>query len=152
VELISVFPVVLVKMLLIYIGKIAEIKGTLGVGAFVKSEKLAVFFGNQRVTAVRADKVYRRGHGFAGNEGLSADFALVLSIATVIIVKIMMGSPTKWADGIRRNVGRSVSLDGFCWFAIFPEIVLKKELPVLFDEGYDDRQAVSSEFLVLWRV
>ena len=128
------------------------IKGTFRVDAFMNAEEFTVFFGNQRMSTVRADKTNLRGNDFASNKGLSIDFALVLSIAAIVIVKIMMGSTTKWADGISRNVGIRVSLYRFCRFAIFPEIILEKELPVLFNKGFDDRQAIRSEFLVLWRM
>ena len=34
-------------------------------------------------------------------------------------------------------------------FAVFPEIVLQKELPILFEERFDEREAVGGELLVL---
>lgn len=41
------------------------------------------------------------------------------------------------------------SLDRINCFTIFPEIVFKKELPVLLNEGLDNRETVSGKFLVI---
>ena len=38
------------------------------------------------------------------------------------------------------------------WFTILPVIVFEKELPVLLDKGFDDREFIHFKFLVLWRM
>ena len=79
------------------------------------------------MSTVGADKTNRSGDKVPGNDGLSADFTLVLAIAAVVIIEIVM----------RGTAER------------FPEIVFKKELPVLLNEGLDNRETVSGKFLVI---
>ena len=87
-----------------------------------------------------------------GREGLSADFALVLAIAAVVIIDKEMRGTAQGADDILRD-GLSVSpLDRFQRFAVAPEIVFKEELPVLFDKGSDTWEFIYFEFLIFGRV
>ena len=78
------------------------------------------------MSTVGADKTNRSGDKVPGNDGLSADFTLVLAIAAVVIIEIVM----------RGTAER------------FPEIVFKKELPVLLNGGLDNREMVGGNFLV----
>ena len=71
-----------------------------------------------------------------------------MPVAAIIIIEIVVGSATEWTDGILGNGFPIAPLDRPDGFAIFPEVVFQEELPVLFEEGLDDREAVSVEFLV----
>ena len=116
------------------------------------AEELTVFLGNKGISAVGTEQTDRSCNNFTGTEGLPADFALELPVATIIIVDVMMGSATQRADGIIRNGSAVAALDRLYRFAIFPQIVFEKELPVLFHKGFDDGQLIHFEFLVSGRM
>ena len=126
-----------------------KVEGTPGVDAFMDAEELAVLLRDEGMAAVRAYKAQRRGDNFAGDKGLSTDFTLVLSVAAIVIVKIVVRCPTKRAAGIFRNGFSIAALNGSDGFAVLPEIVFKEKLPVLFDERPDERERVGSKLLVL---
>ena len=84
-------------------------------------------------------KTKKSCNNFARSKSLTADLALVLTVSTIIIVDVMMRSTAQRTDSIFRDRFTITSLNWFDWFTIFPLIVFKKELPVLFDEGFDDR-------------
>ena len=50
------------------------------------------FFWNEGITTVRTGKAKRCCNDFAGAEGLTTDFTLVLSVAAIIIVNVVVGS------------------------------------------------------------
>ena len=56
------------------------------------AEKFPVFLGNKSITTVRADKPEWCCDKFAGAEGLPTDLALVLTIATIVVVDEMVRS------------------------------------------------------------
>ena len=151
-ELIFVFSVVLIQILLFHFFKIVEIVRTFGTDAFVYTEELAVFFGNQGIAAMRTDKADRSCNHFSRCESLTTDLALVLTIATIIVIDEKMGSTTQRADGILGNGFAVATLNRLNWFAVFPVIVFQKELPVLFDKRFYNRELVNLKLLVLWRV
>jgi len=116
----------------------------------MNAEKFTVFPGNEGVAAMRAGEPERSGNHFTGAEGLPTDFALILTVTTIVVIDVMVGSPTKRADGI---IGNGFTITAFYRFdrpAIFPLIVFKKELPVLFDKSFNDREPVYLEFLIFW--
>ena len=49
-------------------------------------------------------------------------------------------------------VSSGMALDWFNRLTVFPLVVFKKKLPVLFDKGFDDRKLINLEFLILWRM
>ena len=151
-ELIFVFSVVLIQILLFHFFKIVEIVRTFGTDAFVYTEELAVFFGNQGIAAMRTDKADRSCNHFSRCESLTTDLALVLTIATIIVIDEKMGSTTQRADGILGNGFAVATLNRLNRFAILPLIVFQKELPVLFDKRFDDREPVDLEFLISGRM
>lgn len=116
------------------------------------AEELTIFFGNEGISAVRTGKAKRCCNDFAGAEGLSTDFALILTVAPIIVVNVMMRSPTQRADGIFRNGFTIAALNRFDRLTVFPLVVFKKELPVLFDKGFDDRKRIDFKFLIFWRM
>ena len=148
-ELVFIFTIILFEIVLINLFQIVKIIRAFRVDTLMEDEVLPLFFGNEGVCAVRADKADGGRDLFAGNESLAADFALVLPVAAVIIVDVMVGSATERTDDIIRDRPAITSLDGLNGFTILPEIVFEEELPVLFDEGFDDRELVDLEFLIL---
>jgi hypothetical protein len=149
VQLILVFVVILLQEVLVNLGEVMKVEGTPGVDAFMDAEELPVFLGDEGVAAVRACKAKRRGDNIAGDKGLSTDFALVLSVAAIVVVEVVVRCPTKRTEDIFRDGFSIAALNGCDRFAVFPEIVLQKELPILFDERFDEREAVGGELLVL---
>ena len=93
-EFIFVFAIILSKVFLIHFFKIVEIVRTFWIDAFMYAEELAVFFWNEGISAVRAGKAKRCCNDFAGAEGLSTDFTLVLTVTAIIVVNVVMWSPT----------------------------------------------------------
>ena len=148
-ELIFVFAVILSEIVLIHLFQVVKIVRALGVDTLMEDEVLPLFFGDEGVSAVRADKADGGRDLFTGNESLPTDFALVLPVAAVIIVDETVRGATEGTDDIFRDRSAITPLDGFDGSAILPEIVFEKELPVLFDEGFDDRELVDPEFLIL---
>ena len=63
-----------------------------------------------------------------------------------------MGGTTEGADGIFRNGFTIAPLNRRHSFTIAPGVVLQKELPVLFDKRFDDRELIHFELLVFRRV
>ena len=151
-ELIFVFAIILSKIFPIHFFKIVEIVRTFWIDAFMYAEELTIFFGNECISAVRTGKAKRCCNDFTGAEGLSTDFALILTVATIIVVNVVMRSSTQRADGIFRNGFTIAALNRFKWFAILSLIVFGKKLPVLFDKGFDDRKFINLEFLILGRM
>ena len=147
-ELVFIFPIILVQMFFINLGEVMQIEGALRIDAFVNAEELPVLLWDKGVSTIRAPKADRRGNHLPGDEGLSTDFALVLPVAAIIIVEIVVWSATEGTDDILGNGFPVAPLNGSDGFAILPEIVFQEKLPVLFEEGLDDRESVSGEFVV----
>jgi len=112
------------------------------------AEGLAVFLGNQSITTVRTGESDWCRNNITGTEGLTTDFALELTVTAVVVVNVVMRSATKRAYGVSGNGFTIAALNWFNGFAILPLIVFEKELPVLFDKGFDDRKFINLEFLV----
>ena len=124
-ELTFVFAVISIQIFPLHFFKIVEIVRAFGIDTVVYAEELAIFLGNKSISAVRTYQPEWSGDVFAGADGLSAYFALVLAIVTL------------------NRLNR---------FVILPLIVFEKELPVLFDKGFDDREFIHFKFLILWRM
>ena len=148
-EFVFIFTIILFEIVLIHLFQVVKIVRAFGVDTLMEDEVLSLFFSDEGVSAVRADKADGGRDLFAGNESLAADFALVLPVAAVIIVDVMVRSAAERTDGIFRDRSAITPLDGFHRSAILPEIVFEEELPVLFDEGFDNRELVDLEFLIL---
>lgn len=116
------------------------------------AEEIAVFFLNEGISTVRTGKAKRCCNDFTGAEGLTTDFTLVLTVTAIIVIDVVMWSPTQRADGIFRNGFSITSLNWFDRLTVFPLVVFKKKLPVLLDKGFDDRKLINLKFLILWRM
>ena len=101
---------------------------------------------------MRTGKAKRCCDDFAGGEGLTTDFTLVLTVTTVIVVDVVMWGSTQRADDIFRNGFTITTLNWFYRFSVFPLVVFQKKLPVLFDKGFDNRKLINLKFLILWRM
>ena len=69
-----------------------EVVRTLWIYTFVNAEEFTVFLGSQGIAAIRAGKTERSSNDFTITESLTADFALVLPITTIVVINVMMRS------------------------------------------------------------
>lgn len=115
----------------------------------MNTEEFTVFLGSGCVAAMRTGKPERCCNHFAGAEDLTTDFALMLTVAAIVVVDAMVRRSTQRADGIFGNGFTIATLNGFDRLAVLPLIVFEKELPVLFDTGFDDREIINFKFLIL---
>ena len=104
------------------------------------------------MSAVRAQKSHGISHRITGREGLSTDFALILSVSAIVVVDKMVRCTAKRAYSVYGNTFSIAALHGFQMLVVFPMIVFKKELPILFDEGFDDRKLIHFKLLIFWRM
>jgi len=116
----------------------------------MNTEEFAAFLGDEGVATVRTGEPERCGNHFARTECLPTGFALILAVTAIVVIDVMMRGTTKRTDGVFRNGFTITALNWFDRLAIFPVIVFKEELPVLFDKGFDDRELINLEFLVFW--
>lgn len=147
-EFVFIYAMFLIQMFFINPGKVMQIEGALGIDTFVQAKEFPVLFRDEGVSAVRADEADRRGDTLPRDECLATDLAQILSVATIVIIEIMMRGTTEGADNIFRDRLPVTALDRSDGFAILPEKVFEEELPVLFDEGLDDGEPVSGKLLV----
>jgi hypothetical protein len=89
----------------------------------VNSKELAVLFWNKYVSAIRAFEFEVLGDFFTGAKGLITDFTFILTVTTIVVVEIMMGSVAMRASCIFRARLTIVTLDWFLLLAILPFIV-----------------------------
>lgn len=138
-------------------GKLSQVPlvvGAVVIDAFVDAEVLPVFDRLEGMAAVRALELQGGCDVFPVDKGLLADFAFELSTSAAVVIDILMRCTAERADGIRGNI---VGL-AFLWFnwlyglAVPKKVVFVPELPVLFDEGFDDGQLIGEEFLVFGAV
>ena len=99
------------------------------------------------MSTVRAQKSQGISDRITGREGLSTDFALILSVSAIVVVDEMMRSTTQRAYSVYWNTFSIAALYWFQMLVIFPEIVFKEKLPVLFD----NRKFIHFEFLIFGR-
>jgi hypothetical protein len=132
--------------------KIMTVIGAFIIDAFMDDKEFPVFLRDKDMAAVRALEFERLGSPFTGDEGLRADFALILSIATVIVIEIVMGSATDRTDSVNRNGLTIATIDRLKWFSVFNRVVLQQLPPVLFLKLTDDWQDISLEFLIFGRM
>ena len=125
---------------------------TFRVYAFMYTEKFTVFLRYKSFPTMRADKTKRCSYFFSRGESLATDLALVLTIATIVVVDELMRSTAKRTHGIFRNGFAVTTLNWLHGFTILPMIVFEKEFPILFDESFDNRKLIDFEFLVLRRM
>ena len=135
-----------------YLTEVMKIVRAVRVYAFMDTEEFTIFFSYQGLAAVRAYQSKRSFNYFAGNESLTTDLTLILTITTIVIVDVMMRSTTKRTYSFFGNRFTVTALNFLYRFTVFPLIVFEKELPILFYKSSDDRELVNLEFLVLWRV
>ena len=75
------------------------------------------------MATVRAFEFQRLFDPLTGDKGLATDFALKLTIAAIIIVKIVMRSATNRTDRIFRDGFTISSLNRFDFFLVLPFVV-----------------------------
>jgi hypothetical protein len=132
--------------------KIVTVIGAFVIDAFVDDKEFPVFLRDQDMAAIRALEFEWLGGMFAGDKGLGADFALILSIATVIVIEIMMRGAADRTDRVNRNGLTTATIDRLKWFSMFNRVVLQQLSPVFFLKSTDDWQDISLEFLIFGRM
>lgn len=134
--------------------KIAFVVGTVIVDAFMDTEMFPVFDRLEGMATVRALEFKRCSHLFTIDKGLAADLVFKLATAASIIVDVLMWCTTERTYGIRRDITgfAFLRLDWFYNLAIAETVVFIPELPVLFDERFDNGQFIGKEFLVFGAV
>ena len=104
------------------------------------------------MSAVRAQKAQGGSYRITRRKGLSTDFTLILSIAAIIVIDEIVWCTAQWAYGIFWDGFSVPALNWLQGLMIFPLIVFNKELPILFDECFDDRKFIDFEFLIFGRM
>jgi len=140
-----IFPIFRINLF-----QVVEVERALLVHALVDAEELTVFDCHQGMAAERAFQGNRLSGISTGDEGFTADLALIFTTATCIVVKVLVGSATDWADGFLRDGSSVTAIYRFKRLFVLPLVVFDEELPVLFYEGNDDRGLIHRVFLVLW--
>lgn len=100
------------------------------------------------MSAVRAQKAHRGSCGITGRKGLPTNFTLILPITAIIVVDEMMRRTTQRTYSIFRNTFSISALYRLQRLVIFPLIVFKEKLPILFDKSFDNRKLIHFEFLI----
>ena len=142
------FAIILAQMFFVNPGEVMQIERALRIDTFVKAEEFPILFRDERVSAVRADEADRRGDNLPRDECLATDLALILSVPPIVIIEIMVRGTADGADNIFGDGFPVTAVNRSDGFAILPEIVFKKELPVLFDKWLDDGETISGKLLV----
>jgi hypothetical protein len=132
--------------------KIVTVIGAFVIDAFVDDKEFPVFLRDKDMVTVRALEFEWLGGMFPGDEGLKADFALILSMATVIVIEIVMGGTADRADSVNRNGLTISTIDRLKRPNMFKRVVLQQLTPVLFLKPTDDWQDISLEFLIFGRM
>lgn len=139
-------------MLFLHLFKIMSVKGTVLVDTFMDAEELPVLFWNQGMAAVRTEETDGGSEIGPARKSLSADLALVLSAASIIVIDVVMRRATEGTEDIFGNGTAIAAPDGSDGLSILPLVVFEKELPVLPNERLDDREFVHFKFLVFRRM
>ena len=58
----------------------------------MNTEEFTVFLGNKCIATMRTGKPARCCNNFTGAEGLTTDFALVLTVTAVVVIDVVMWS------------------------------------------------------------
>ena len=99
---------------------------------------------------MRAHQSERSCRVFTRRKSLTADFALILAVATIVIVYEVVRGTAHWTDDIFWDGFTIAALDWSEGFSVFPLIVFEKEVPVLFDKCFDNRELVNLKLLISW--
>jgi len=151
VDVVELVSVLLQGMFLIDLLKILEVVGALVVDTLVDTKTGTVLDRNESVTAVGALVFDRLGMDAAINEGSAADLALVLTMTAVVVIEILMRSTADRADFVLGDSVAAPAANRDDLLAILVFIVCDEELPVLFEEGNDERELIDFELLILGR-
>ena len=127
-----------------------KIVGAFRIHTFMDAEKLPVFFRNHGMTTMRADQSDRSCSVFTRRKSVTADFALKLTVAAIVVVYKMVRGTAYRTEDILGDGFTIPTLDRSESFSVFPLIVFEKELPVLFDKCFDNRELINLKLLILW--
>lgn len=145
-----IFPVIGRRKVFRKLFQVPLVVGTVVIDAFVDTKVLPVLDRLERMPTVRALEFQRGCHFFTVDKSLLADLTFELPTSAAVIVDILMWGTAERADDLCGDImGLALlGLDRFNWFAIPESVVFVPELPVLFDEWFDDGQFIGKELLV----
>ena len=149
-QLVVAFPVWCARL---YLLQIILIVGAFGIHAFPDGKELPVLDRDERAAAERtADLKFFTEACLTGRKSLSADFALVLSVASVVAVKIVRRSSAAGAPKVFGDGGSLPAFDRGEDTPVMGALVLFSEMPPVFVTGGNDGwQDVCFELFVLRR-
>ena len=112
-----------------------------------------VLFGDESIPAVRAAQLYRREAVILLGELRVTDLTGELSLGTVVLVKIRLGSLTTGTGTVIGDITFGPPADGtdllfITFFKVRDEIFISPVLTEIGDQG----KFVNFELLVLWRM
>ena len=150
-EFVFILSISLIEMLWLHFFKVVEIVRALRVHTLMQDKKLPVLFGDEGIPAVRAAQLYRREAVILLGELCVADLAGELSLATVVLVKILLWSLTTGTGTFFRDVTFGLAFDGADLLAVTLMEVRNQLLigPVL-TEIRNQRKFINLVLLVFW--
>ena len=111
-ELVFIFSISLIEMFWLHFFKIVEIVRAFRVHTLMQDKKLPVLFGDESIPAVRAAQLYRREAVILLGELRVTDLTGELSLGTVVLVKIRLGSLTTGTGTVIGDVTFGSPFDG----------------------------------------
>lgn len=150
-ELVFIFPIVLMKMFFIDLFEVMKIESALRIYAFMQNEKLPMFLRSQGMAAVRASERQRLCIAILFQQEAGVTYlAQELSLGTIILVKIVNWSTTSGTGSSFRDITGRTPANGFDGLAVAETVVFEKivPIPVLFWIT-DERKLINSVFLIL---
>ena len=107
-----ILSISLIEMFRLHFFKVMEIVRAFRVHTLMQDKKLPVLFGDEGIPAVRAAQLYRREAVILLGELCVADLAGELSLATVVLVKILLWSLTTGTGTVIGDVTFGPPFDG----------------------------------------
>ncbi len=122
--------------------------------AFMDYEVFPVFLADKSVLTMRTlEGQLAIKSVIIGSECSLADLTQYLTCLAIVFVEIRLGSMTRWAGAILRDVALRTSLDRLNWFAIVLGIVVVEIFPIPVLMIIDNlRKFIHFELLIFWRM
>ena len=152
-ELIFIFAIVFFEVFLIYLLQVMQVIRAFWINAFVYDKMLTVFFGNQRVGAVRTTKLKGSKSAVLRRESGRADSTEELPLGAIVLIEKKLGSIASGAGTVIRDVAFRPSADGSYFLAI-PLFKVRDKVSVVpvLAEISNQGEFINLELLVLRRM
>lgn len=152
-KLIFIFAIVFFEVFFIYLLQVMQVIRAFGINTFVYDEVLTVFFGNQRVGAVRTTKLKGSKSAVLRREFGRADTAEELSFGTVVFIEKRFGGIASWTGAVVRNITFRPAFDRadfltVTFFKVRDEVFVIPVLPKVSDQW----KFINFELLVFGRI